>query len=158
MELIRYLKTIYQLFKIIPPGPCEDISVKCDIFKKYCGKNNYVTKRCLKTCGICSKLCTQQFKRVKSIDVGSNQNLSDRWTCFSAIPDAEAASTTVEAPTPAVCDDTSTKCDEFAKYCRTNTYVKERCQRTCGQCGRSPYLKYYLIKSFEIRMALIQHF
>ena len=34
---------------------CEDISTKCEFFKIYCGLNSYVTKRCQKTCGLCSK-------------------------------------------------------------------------------------------------------
>ena len=34
---------------------CEDISEECELHKKYCGKNAYVTSRCLKTCGACSK-------------------------------------------------------------------------------------------------------
>ena len=42
--------------KTTTPGVCEDISTKCGLFENYCGKNNYVTERCLKTCGICSKL------------------------------------------------------------------------------------------------------
>ena len=69
-----------------------------------------------------------------------------------AVLDTEATSTTVEAPTPAVCEDTSTKCGEFEKYCGTNSYVKERCPKTCGQCGRSSYLQYNLFQSFENKM------
>ena len=34
---------------------CEDISTKCEIYKAFCGNHAFVTKRCHKTCGICSK-------------------------------------------------------------------------------------------------------
>ena len=41
--------------------PCVDISTKCEKFKKYCESNSYVSKRCEKTCGKCSKLLRWQF-------------------------------------------------------------------------------------------------
>ena len=50
------------IVKITPTGPCEDISTRCDEFAKYCGKNSYVTNRCLKTCRVCSKFITTDFK------------------------------------------------------------------------------------------------
>ena len=39
----------------IAAAACEDLSTKCESFKKYCDKNTYVNKRCQKTCGKCSK-------------------------------------------------------------------------------------------------------
>ena len=32
---------------------CKDTSSKCNKYKKYCGKNGFVTQRCKKTCGAC---------------------------------------------------------------------------------------------------------
>merc|ERR1712227_205781 len=43
---------------------CEDASTKCEKFKKYCNMNDFVTQRCLKTCGVCksaaSELCEDE--------------------------------------------------------------------------------------------------
>ena len=51
--------------KTTTPGACEDISTKCELYKQYCGENNYVTKRCIKTCGICSKFILKDYYLVK---------------------------------------------------------------------------------------------
>ena len=58
--------------KITSLGPCEDKSDKCDEFAQYCGKNNYVAKRCLKTCGICSKFIITHNKTLNIIEVKRN--------------------------------------------------------------------------------------
>ena len=42
---------------------CADESTKCDKYKKYCGINDYVSKRCVKTCGKCSKFSTLTILR-----------------------------------------------------------------------------------------------
>ena len=39
---------------VTTPAVCGDLSTKCEFFKKYCGINVYVTKRCQETCGECS--------------------------------------------------------------------------------------------------------
>ena len=59
--------------------------------------------------------------------------LSDSWICFSAAPLEEAIATNVEARAADACEDASDKCDKFAKYCGKNTYVNDRCKKTCGQ-------------------------
>ena len=77
-------------------------------------------------------------------------NLSDSWTCISAAPVEEALATNVEARTEVVCEDTSAECDDYAKYCGKNSYVNERCKKTCGQSPcKSPYLQCYLLNSFR---------
>jgi len=45
-------------------APCEDISEKCELYKSYCGKNAYVTSRCLKSCGACKQTTSTTEKTV----------------------------------------------------------------------------------------------
>lgn len=33
------------------------------------------------------------------------------------------------------CSDKDSRCSGWRSYCRSNQYVKEKCQKTCGTCG-----------------------
>ena len=70
-------------------------------------------------------------------------------------PSTEAPPTTEMATTVAACEDISTKCDLFAKYCGKNTYVTSRCQKTCGQCGNQTWWQTYFLNGFIILVPLI---
>jgi len=36
--------------------------------------------------------------------------------------------------TPSTCQDKNTNCKHWTKYCRTNSFVKENCKKTCSLC------------------------
>ena len=42
--------------KACEDAPVVEAKAKCEKYKEWCDKNSYVTKRCQKTCGKCSKL------------------------------------------------------------------------------------------------------
>ena len=65
------------------------------------------------------------------------RTLSNKLFCFPKVQNADFPSTTDKSTTLAVCDDTSTRCNEFKKYCDKNSYVTKRCQKTCGKCSKS---------------------
>ena len=115
---------------------CEDLSTKCKDLKTYCGKNDYVTKRCKKTCGTCSKLiCFQilQYQRFWWIQMDNCNFLQ----CSSAELTTEAPSTNNPPTTTETCEDMSPNCNKYKKNCGTNSYVTKHCQKTCGVCSKS---------------------
>ena len=55
------LKKYINALNSITTDVCEDdvtveAKAKCEKYKEWCDKNSFVTKRCQKTCGKCSKL------------------------------------------------------------------------------------------------------
>ena len=74
---------------------------------------------------------------------------------FSKLATTEIPSTTNKAITQGACEDISSKCDLYAKYCGTNSYVTGRCQKTCGQCGKPIYRWIYLFENSKLSMVFI---
>ena len=78
--------------------------------------------------------CNDKFIIAKHLDVKIEILKLNNF--FSAGETTEAPSNTNKPTTVSVCEDTSSRCNKYKKYCGKNGFVTKRCQKTCEACGK----------------------